>query len=151
MYGGIAEDHIDRVVYALGDKAIEAVSLYGADSYPLRVAEIELRVDWNRNAELTLSVPMISGGLPGWDGNQAPEVKLVGHRFAETVSKLGLWVGWWISLAPWIENNPELHSQWRSWLEMNGQPPAWKNPPIERSDQFIDINEATFFMRRASD
>lgn len=151
IYGDIGETHIDRVMSAIGEKAIEAIGLYGKDSSGLRVIEIELQVDWARNAELTLTTPIITGGLPGWDSTQAPEVRVAGRRFAETVKSLGLSIGWWITLAPWVRNNSDLNSKWRSKLHMGGSSPAWKSPPEERSENFLDISEATIIMRRASD
>jgi hypothetical protein len=151
IYGDIGEEHIDRVVSAIGEKIIEGVGLYGRDSSRLRVIEIELQVDWARNAELTLTTPTISGGLPGWDSKQAPEVRVAGRRFAETVKSLGLSIGWWITLASWVQDDPILNSKWKSKLHMSGSTPAWRNPPEERSENFLDIGEATIFMRRASE
>jgi hypothetical protein len=151
IYGGIGEDHIERVLSALAEKAIVAVGLYGKDSSQLRVVEIELQVNWSLNAELTLTAPKISDGLPGWDGKQAPEVRVAGKRFAETVNNLALSVGWWIGLASWIETDTQLTAEWQRKLHMSGSSPAWRSTPEERSESFLDINEATVFMRRASD
>lgn len=151
IYGDIGEEHINRVLSAIGEKAIESVRLYGKDPANLKVIEIELRIDWARNAELTLTTPRISGGLPGWDSKQAPEVRVAGHRFAETVKSLGLSIGWSITLVPRIANNSSLNSTWQEKLRIGGDPPAWKRPPEERSETFLDINEATIIIRRASD
>jgi hypothetical protein len=151
IYGDIGEEHTERVLSALADKAIVSVGLYGKDSSQLRVVEIELQVDWSLNAELTLTVPKIAGGLPGWDGKQAPEVRVAGKRFAETVNNLGLSIGWWIGLASWIKADARLNAEWQRKLHMSGNSPAWKSPPQERSESFLDINEATIFIRRASD
>lgn len=149
--GGITEDHIGRVLPAIGKKIIESICLYGKDSSGLRVIEIELRVDWARNAKQTSTTSTISGSLPGWDGKQSPEVSAAGDRFAEAVKGLGLSIGWTITLVPRVRNNPALNYKWRRKLRISGSPPAWQNSPEERRDAFADINEATIIMRHAGD
>jgi hypothetical protein len=149
--GGITEDHIGRVLSAIGEKVIESVCLYGVDSSGLRVIEFELRVDWTGDVEPAPGTPTISGRLPGWDGTQAPEVSAAGDRFAETVEGLGLSIGWTITLVPRVQNNPALNTKWRRKLRISGSPPAWQNPPEERSGGFADINDTTIIMRHAGD
>lgn len=65
-YAGFKGNNIDRLVDGVGERAVAAVGVYGCDSSGLRVIEVELRVDWERNAELTLTIPNISSGLSGW-------------------------------------------------------------------------------------
>src|SRR6266567_8025502 len=76
IYAGVADKDIDQVAHGVGQKAVKAVGVYGYDASNLRVIEAELRVNWKLNAELTLTTPVIKSGLSGWEGKQAPEVKV---------------------------------------------------------------------------
>src|ERR1019366_2196629 len=89
-YGDVPDGDIEQVAYAVDEKAVREVGLYACDDSELRVIEVALRIDWPLGAELTLRAPTISGGLPGWDERQAPEVKVVGRRFARAAKELGL-------------------------------------------------------------
>lgn len=148
-YADVSQNDIDKIVGAVGDKAVQAVGLYGSDSSRLRVIEVELRVDWELNAELTLTVPTITGGLSGWDGAQAPEVRVAGRRFADTARELGLSTNWWLHFVRSITSNADIHDQWKKALNLGGTVPAWKSPPDEQDTTFLDLSEASIYMRRA--
>jgi hypothetical protein len=148
-YANVSDARIDRVVDAVGEKAIQAVGLYGCDWSNLRIIEVELRVDWALSAELTLKIPTITGGLSGWDGKQAPEVRVAGRRFADTARDLGLVTNFWISLVSSITSNSTLYDQWKRKLNLGGTVPAWRSDPRERSEAFLDLNEASIYIRRA--
>ena len=159
IYANVSNKHIDKVVSAVGEKVIEAVGVYGCDNSKKRVIEVELRIDWALNAKLTLTVPSITGGLPGWDGKQAPEIRVAGRRFADTANELKLSKSYWIRFTPAVLGKPALHNEWKRKLNLGGTVPDWKNapvpgwkkPPIERSETFLDLGEATVYIRRAGD
>jgi hypothetical protein len=148
-YANVSDSYIDRVVYGVGEKVVLAVGLYGYDHSGLRVIEVELRIDWTLNAELTLSVPTITGGLSGWDGKQAPEVKVAGRRFADTAKEMGLSTNFWVSFVRNVTSNPARHTHWKGELSLGGTTPRWKSPPKERSETFLDLGEASIYIRRA--
>ncbi len=148
-YADVSESRIDQVVDAVGEKAVEAIGLFGCDNSNERIIEVELRVDWTLSAQLTLTMPTITGGLSGWDGRQAPEVRVAGRRFSDTARSLNLSTNFWIGLAHRIRNNEALHSEWKKRLNIGGTVPPWKNPPKERSETFLDLNEASIYIRRA--
>ncbi|MBV9011133.1 MAG: hypothetical protein JO281_23055 [Pseudonocardiales bacterium] len=148
-YGGINEGDIDKIVHGVSEKAIQAVGIYGCDRSGLRVIEVELRVDWALSAELTLTVPTITSGLSGWDGKQAPEVKVAGRRFATAAKELGLSKSYWVSFVQNVHSNSALHAEWRQKLGVGGTTPAWKSPPGERNERFLDLEEASIYIRRA--
>jgi hypothetical protein len=148
-YGNVSDKHIDRVVDGVSKKAVQAVGLFGCDNSGLRVIEVELRVDWALSAELTLRVPKITGGLSGWDGKQAPEVKVAGRRFANTAQELRLATNYWVSFVRGVLSSPALHTQWKQSMNLGGSVPAWKSSPKERNETFLDLGEASVYMRRA--
>ena len=150
-YGDIDEALVDDVVYAVGEKAIEAVGLYGRDSSELRVIEVQLRVDWKLNAELSLTIPTLDGGLTGWDSTQAPEVKVAGRRFAEAARRLQLKTHFWILLSRAVRDEPAQAGRWRTKLGLTGSPPAWKAPPSERGETLFDLPEVRVSILRAGD
>jgi hypothetical protein len=151
LYADIADAKIDQVVHAVGQKALQAVEIYGYDASGLRVVEVELRVDWELNAKLTLSAPTIRSGLPGWRARQAPEVRVAGRRFAEVAREEGLNTSYWVLLTPSIRRNEQNYSNWRKHLGLShGGVPGWKEgTSTERSERLLDINEADIFIRRA--
>jgi hypothetical protein len=150
-YGGIKEKDIDEVVYGVGEKAVQAVGIYGLDSSCLRVIEAELSVDWELSAKLTLSIPNISGGLTGWDRTQAPEVKVVGRRFAQAAERLQLTISYWVRFIPSVRDVPDSHKKWcdRLGLTCGQGPPGWKETPEERPETLLDIPEVQVSIRRA--
>lgn len=150
-YANFNRDYIDNIVYGVGEKVVQAVGMYGCDSSGLRVIEVELRVDWELSAKLTLTAPVITSGLSGWDGTQAPEVKVAGRRFATTVEEMALSTNFWVSLVDRIRNNSSLNEQWERRLGLAGTTPKWKSTPKERSETFLDLGEANIYMRRAGD
>jgi hypothetical protein len=148
-HGRFDDDEIDPVIDAVGEKAIHAVGVYGCDFSRRRVAEVELRVDWALSSELTLKMPTITGGLSGWDGRQAPEIKVAGRRFATVAEKLGLTTNYWVALSPHVKNDPDKRGYWRARLHLAGPPPEWGDGMQERDETLLDLNEATVFIRRA--
>lgn len=150
-YGGFSDAEIDPVIEGITEKVIDAIGMYGYDSSGLRVIETELRVDWSLNAELTLKTPTLSGGMSGWDGRQAPEIKVAGRRFAGTAHDLGLTANYWIRLARRVKNDPADLSYWRGRLKLRGKPPEWKRDPEVRDENLYDLNEGTIYMRYAGD
>lgn len=149
MHAGLADTYIDKIVSGVGEEAIQAIGVYGYDGTGLRVIETELRIDWSANAKLTLSMPTITGGLSGWDGKQAPETKVAGRRFAAAAAELRLSTNVWVSFVPKIRNNSEEYASWSRRLNVGGRTPAWKSPPEERDETYLDLAEAQIFMRRA--
>jgi hypothetical protein len=141
----------ENIAYAVGERVVQAVGIYGSDDSGVRIIEVELRIDWTLNAELTLSVPTITGGLSGWDGKQAPEVKVAGRRFANAVREMGLSTHIWVRFIPNVKNDPALHSYWKRELNLGGTIPRWRSSPRERSETFLDLNEVSVYIRRASD
>jgi len=151
-YAGYRGKNIDRLVDGVGERSVAAVGVYACDRSGKRVIEVELRVDWARNAELSLTVPTISSGLSGWDDKQAPEIKVAGRRFAETVKQMSLTTGFWVEAVKEIREDATKRAAWRGQLNVTGQsPPAWKSPPEERNEGLLDLDEARIFMRRAGD
>jgi hypothetical protein len=152
-YGNIAEQSVDKVVYGVGEKVVEAVGLYACDSSQLKVIEAELKVDWDRNATLSLSVPTITSGLSGWgDGKQAPEIKVAGRRFAQTAERLQLGVRFWVQFTQSVWSNQETYKAWCSQLGLSAgsHPPGWKAPPENLPETLMDLNELEVTLRRAS-
>jgi hypothetical protein len=152
-YGNVAEASVDKVVYGVGEKVIEAVGLYACDSSDLRVIEAELKVDWDLNATLSLSVPTITSGLSGWgDGKQAPELKVAGRRFAQTAERLQLKVRYWVQFTRAVWSNPETYKSWctRAGVSYGSRPPEWKAAPESRPETLMDLSEMEVTLRRAS-
>lgn len=149
-YGNVNYGNVDNIIAAVGMKAIEAIGIYACDKSGLRVIEVELRVDWARSAELSLTVPNISGGLSGWDGKQAPEVKVAGRRFAQAVESMGLSASRWILLAKSIRNDSSSYNKWSSHLNLKGDLPAWKTSPNEQKETLLDLSETQIFIRRSN-
>ena len=150
-YAGFKGNNIDRLVDGVGERAVAAVGVYGCDSSGLRVIEVELRVDWERNAELTLTIPNISSGLSGWEDKQAPEIKVAGRRFAETTKEMRLKTGFWVAIVKELKAKPANHEEWKRKLNVVGTTPAWKSPPQERDESLLDLDETRIYMRRAGD
>lgn len=151
-YGAVAEAVIDNVVNAVGDKVIEAVGLYGyrtTGGKQKRVVELEFRVDWAHSAKLTLTMPHITGGLSGWDGKQAPEVKIAGRRFADVAKEMKLTKSYWIRFVPEVINDKALHDRWKRHLGLGGTVPDWESPPRETNDTLLDLGETSIYIRRA--
>lgn len=152
-YGNITESSVDKVVYGVGEKVIEAVGLYACDSSGLKVIEAELKVDWDLSATLSLSVPTITSGLSGWgDGKQAPEIKVAGRRFAQTAERLQLKVRFWVQFTRSISSDTETFKAWcaRVGVAYGSHPPDWKVPPESRPETLMDLNEMEITLRRAS-
>ena len=150
QYGGIKDDTIEKVLKGVADKTIAAVGVYGKDNSGARVVEVELRVDWGRHAELTLTVPTIHGGLPGWLDRQSPEVRVAGRRLATIIENQGLTVGWWIELAQAIRSDPPAKTKWEQHFSISGSAPKWKGGGYdERSERLIDMDEAETTIRRS--
>jgi len=151
MYANLPEATIDKVVAAVGQKVVGSVAIYACDATGFRVIEVELRVDWGQYAQLTLQVPEIQGGLPGWLDHQSPEVRVAGKRFAEVVKEQGFTNRWWLGLAPHIEQNATSRDEWKAYLGIQGETPPWKDKSSEeRSESLLDLPEAQIFMRRWS-
>lgn len=148
-YADIPQQKIDKVVSAVGEKVIAAIGLFGCDDSGLRVIEVELRVDWELSAKLTLTIPVITSGLSGWDGKQAPEVKVAGRRFADAARDLRLSKSFWVRFIRSISSDQFEHEEWKRKLGLGGSMPAWRTPPQERSDNFLDLGEASIYIRRA--
>jgi hypothetical protein len=149
-YGNVDESYVDKVVYAVGEKAVQAVGLYGRESSGPRVIEVELRVDWDLSAKLTLSIPNISSPT-GWVGTQAPEIKVAGRRFAQTAERLQLDTSFWILFTPAIRNDPENYKAWCDYVGVvfGSAPPDWKGPPEDRPETLLDLPEVHVTIRRA--
>jgi hypothetical protein len=150
-YGDVCDADIEELVYGVSEKVVQAVGLYGYDASGLRVIEVELRVNWALSAELTLTVPTITSGLSGWDGKQAPEVKIAGRRFANTARELGLTSNYWVSLIRAVRNDSALYAQWKRELNLGGTVPGWRNSPKVQDERFLDLGEANIYLRRARD
>jgi hypothetical protein len=151
-YGAVAEAVIDKLVAAVGEKTIEAVGLYAyrtTGGKQKRVVEVELRVDWAHSAKLTLTMPTITGGLSGWDGKQAPEVKIAGRRFVEAANEMKLEKNYWVLFVAEVRNDKTLHERWTQKLNVTGTLPDWERPPIEGGDALLDLGEASIYIRRA--
>jgi hypothetical protein len=152
-YGNVAERSVDKVVYGVGEKVIDAVGLYACDSSGLKVIEAELKVDWDLNATLSLSIPTITSGLSGWgDGKQAPEIKVAGRRFAQTAERLQLKISFWVQFPRSVTSDPETYKSWcaRIGVSYGTRPPGWKTPPESIAETLMDLNEAEITLRRAS-
>lgn len=142
MFGGVNSDYIDKIVYAVGEKAIETVALYAYESSGLRVIEIQLTVDWKLSAELSLTIPTLKGGLSGWDDRTAPEVKVAGRRFQEAAERLQLKINSWIRFVPTILGDQDEYERWKERLGLVGTLPAWKEPPqMRKTDTLLDLSE----------
>jgi hypothetical protein len=148
-YAGFSGISIDEITDGVGEEAIDAVGIYGCNRSGLRVIEVELRIDWALSSRLKLTVPTIPDELSGWDGKQAPEIKVAGRRFSEAVESLGLSTNCWISLAPGIRNNPSLRTEWERKLHIAGYAPDWESDPQERNESLMDLGEASVYIRRA--
>lgn len=152
-YGNVDDGYVEKVVYGIGEKAIQAVGLFACDSSGLRVIEAELRVDWELSAKLSLSIPNISSsGLTGWDGTQAPEIKVAGRRFAQTAERLQLAINFWVLFTPAVRASSSNHEAWckRVGVAINNPPPNWKEQPEDRTDTLLDLREAQVTLRRAT-
>lgn len=153
QYANIGDATIDKVVDAVGKKVVGSVGIYACDKTDHRVIEVELRVNWGTHAELTLQVPEIRSGLPGWLGHQSPEVRVAGHRFADVVREQGFAVYWWIGLASQVRQDPVLHQEWNQYLGISGNARPWKEHggtqprADERSETLLDLPEAEIVMR----
>jgi hypothetical protein len=149
-YGNVDESKVDKVVYAVGEKAVQAVGLFGCDASGLRVIEAELRVDWDLSAELTLSIPNINSPT-GWLGTQAPEIKVAGRRFAQTAERLQLDIRFWVLFTPAVRNDATNHEAWCKHVGVlfGSVPPGWKVPPEDRAETLLDLPEVQVTMRRA--
>lgn len=150
-YAGISGVDIDKIVHGVSQKVVQGVGVFGYDGTGLRVIEVELRVDWAVNAELTLSIPSITSGLSGWDDKQAPEVRVAGRRFADTAGRLGLSTNYWVAFIPSVTENSTLYADWKREMNLGGTTPGWKSSPAERNEAFLDLPEASVFIRRASE
>lgn len=151
LYAGINQTGIDNVLAAVGNKEIDALGIYGVDGSRLRVAEIELRVDWSISGRLTLTMPNISGGLPGWREKEAPEVRVAGRRFAEVTRSMSLVTSYWVNFTAPIRANPAQHQVLckKYGLAYGSSAPAWKSAPEQRSETLLDLPEANIAIRRA--
>jgi hypothetical protein len=147
-YGNVRQSAIDDVVYGVGEKAVQAVGLFACDSSGLRVIEARLSVDWDLSAKLSLSIPTL-GGLTGWDGTQAPEVKVAGRRFAEAAERLQLNISFWVRLLITIRDDEKVYQSWCEKLGLAGPPPDWKEPPEERAENLFDLPEVQVSILRA--
>jgi hypothetical protein len=144
MFGGINSDYIDKIVYAVGEKAIETVALYAYEPSGLRVIEVQLTVDWKLSAELSLTIPTLKGGLSGWDDRTAPEVKVAGRRFQEAAERLQLKINSWIRFVRAIHDDEGDHERWKERLGLGGKVPDWKEPPqMRRTDTLLDLSEVS--------
>ena len=140
----------DKVEFGLDKKIISKVGVYGANSTNKRVVEVELSVDWSEHAKLTLAIPVIHSGLPGWQGKQAPEVRVAGGRFARVVKAEKLRVGWTVTFTSEIEANPTLRAKWEDYYKRSGMAPGWEGGAFEeRSEDFLDLEELGVRIRRA--
>ncbi len=148
MYGGIAPKYIDKVTYAVGEKAIETVGLYAYEPSGLRVIEAQLTVDWKLSAELSLTIPTLKGGLSGWDDRTAPEVKVAGRRFQEAAERLQLKINYWIRFVQAILDDDDEHERWKEQLGLGGTVPAWKEAPQTMTDALLDLPEASVSILR---
>lgn len=153
LYGGISQKAIDRVLQAVGNKDIDGAAIYGTDSSQKRVVEVELRVDWSISGRLTLTVPTIVGGLPGWQEKEAPEVRVAGSRFAQVAKSLSLKTSYWVSFTSEVRADD---SRYRTLCTKYGvsykaTPPDWKTPPEERDENLLDLPEANIALRRAGE
>ena len=153
MYGDVSEADIDKALYGVGLKVVQGIGIFGTDASGMRVAEVELRVDWNVNAQLTLTVPTIVGGLPGWKERQAPEIRVAGRRFAEVSRNLGLQTNYWVRFVRAVVADRARHRQLCDELGVSFDrgAPAWKSTPDERSETLLDLGEANVYIRRAGD
>lgn len=151
LYAGIKQSGIDHVLAAVGCKEIDALGIFGTDTSKLRVAEIELRVDWSISGRLTLTVPNISGGLPGWRDKEAPEVRVAGRRFAEVAKSMSLTTSYWVNFVPSIRADADRHRALceKYGLAYKSSIPSWKSTPEERSETLLDLAEANIAIRRA--
>jgi hypothetical protein len=153
-YGNVTEKSVEKVVYGVGEKVIEAVGLFACDSSGLKVIEAELKVDWDLNATLSLSIPTITSGLSGWgDGRQAPEIKVAGRRFAQTAERLQLKVRFWVQFARSILSDPKTHEAWcaRVGVTYGSRPPDWKATPDNLPETLMDLSEIEITLRRATE
>jgi hypothetical protein len=151
QYGGVADDKAEMILLGVRNKWLVSVGLYLADSSGLRVAEVELRVDWGRHGELVLVQPTIDLDLPGWNGTQSPEVKIAGRRFAQLAKEQDLPVRYWVRFAPSVVADPDRHKELCPQVGVSFQSgvPAWKSNPDERGDNLLDLAEAEIVIRRA--
>lgn len=152
LYGGVPEGKADKILDAIGEKAVEAVGIYGCNASGLRVAEVELRVDWAVNSKLTLTYPTIFSGLPGWTDKETPEIRVAGRRFATLVKQQGLKASHWVLFTPSVRANEPGYARWLKRLNLShGAVPEWDKTPRERSDILFDLSEANVFIRRAGE
>lgn len=153
QYGGVADDKAEMILLGIRNKWLVSVALYVADSSGLRIAEVELRVDWSRHGELVLVEPTIDLDLPGWSGTQSPEVKIAGRRFAQLAKELQLPVRYWVRFADSVVANARRHKELcpQVGVAYKSGVPAWKSKPQERGDNLLDLAEAEIVIRRAGD
>lgn len=150
LYGGVAKAKADKIVEAVGKKVVAAVGIYGLNASGRRVAEVELRVNWDVSAKLTLTYPTIFSGLPGWTDKETPEIQVAGRRFAMLVREASLKTGHWVRFTPSVLANEPLHGKWRKHLGLGGTLPAWEGTTKQQSGHpILDLQEANVFLRRA--
>ncbi len=149
FYGGASASRLDLLIEAVQHKVVQAVCVYGHDDSGERILEVELRVDWMRSALLEMSIPRIAAGLSGWDELQAPEIRVAGRRFASAATELRLSTGSWVELTREAKENPVLNDEWTRKLDIREGRPKWKSSPMEVSEIFLDLGEATIYLRRA--
>lgn len=148
-YGGIRSVYIDSVIYGVGEKAVEAVGIYGTDATALRVIEAQLKVDWERSATLSVTVPTLSGGMSGWDERQTPEVKQVGRRFADAADRLQATVSFWVQFVRGIRDDEQLYQAWCDRLGLSETAPEWRDPPQRIDENVFDVPELDVSILRA--
>ena len=128
LYGGIDEADIDTLLVGVEKSQVEAIGVFAKDNSRSRIVEVELAIDWDVSAELTLSVPDIMGDLPGWRDRQAPEIRVVGKRFAEVVKRLGLKTSYWVRFTSSVRADDTLH---KSLCEEYGLNYEFEAPRVE--------------------
>lgn len=148
-YGNIRSSYMEDIVYAVGEKAVEAVGIYGTDASGMRVIEAQLCVDWERSSTLSLTVPTLTSGMSGWDERQAPEVKLVGRRFAEAADRLQLKTNFWVRFIRNVRVDSAQHEHWCERLGLSGTAPAWRDPPQRIGENVFDLPELDVSILRA--
>jgi hypothetical protein len=149
LYAGIPGNHIETVLKGVEAQDFCAVAVYGKDADGLRIVEVVLTMDWSAHQKLTLVVPNIIGDLPGWQEDEAPEVRVAGYRFAEVVKKLELSTWFWARFTPAIKSDPPLYESMCQQYGFTGKAPKWRDNPEMREDALIELPELTVEIRKA--
>lgn len=148
---GAAPATVEEIVSMIRRRLVCAVGAYLLDKNGQRFVEVEVQLDYGVHDQLVSLGVGVRRDLPGWEGDAAPEIKVVAKRFGEYAKDLGLRTRTWVRWASEVATDAARLADARKEFGYAGPVAPWAGTPVEGNDSVLELDELRIVNRFVAD